>query len=82
MPRDLPKAPPRTELSAIAGINERVVRYLESLSTAIQDATMLTGNGAPSVPANNSRLYLDIDTGIVYVNTDPEYGSITGWQPL
>jgi hypothetical protein len=82
MPKDFPKAPPRNELSAIGGINERVVRYLESLSSAIQDATIQEGSGTPnnSVEANRSRMYLDLDSGDLYVNTSPEYGSKTGWQ--
>jgi hypothetical protein len=73
-------APPRNELVSIAGINERIVSYLENLSRVAQDATMITGEGPPTVAANSSRLYLDLANNQLYVNTSPEYGSTTGWQ--
>lgn len=78
------KAPPRGELAAINGINERVVRYLEQLSNAVADATMLTGNGSPVdvVNANSSRLYMDLTTGDVYKNTSPDYGNNSAWALL
>lgn len=78
------KAPPRGELSAINGINERVVRYLEQLSNAAADATMQTGSGSPVgvVNANSSRLYMDLSTGDVYKNTSPDYGNNTAWALL
>lgn len=78
------KAPPRSELSAINGINERVVRYLEQLSIAAADATMLTGSGSPVgvVNANRSRLYMDLATGDVYKNTSPDYGNNSAWALL
>lgn len=78
------KAPPRGELSAISGINERVVRYLEQLSNTAADATMLTGSGSPVgvVNANSSRLYMDLTTGDVYKNTSPDYGNNTAWALL
>lgn len=73
-------APPRNELSALSGSNERIVRYLEALAPALEDLVTLTGSGAPAgVPANRSRLYIDIDNNILYMNTDPEYGASTGW---
>lgn len=76
--------PQRNELQSIVGINERVVRYLEDLSKAAADATMLTGAGVPTnvVAANGSRLYMDLSTGDVWKNTDPETGSKTGWALL
>lgn len=82
MPKPSASAPPRKELAAIAGINERTVRYMENLSLAVADATMKTGDGPPTnvVEANSSRLYLDLANGVLYVNTSEEYGSKTGWQ--
>lgn len=76
--------PPRNELQAISGINERIVRYLEALSSAVSDATMLTGNGSPVgvVSANSSRLYMDLQTGDVYKNTSPDYGNNAAWVLL
>jgi hypothetical protein len=76
--------PQRNELQAIAGINERTVRYLEDLSKAIADATMLTGEGVPNnvVAANSSRLYMDLSSGDVWKNTSLESGSKTGWSLL
>lgn len=78
------KAPPRRELSAINGINDRVVRYLEQLSNAVADATMQTGSGSPVgvVNANSSRLYMDLTTGDVYKNTSPDYGNNSAWVLL
>lgn len=40
---------------------------------------MLTGSGSPEgvQPANQTRLYLDVDTSAVWVN--PVIGSRTGW---
>jgi hypothetical protein len=57
---------------------------MENLSLAVADATMKTGDGSPqdAVEANSSRLYLDLVTGVLYVNTSEEYGSKTGWQAL
>lgn len=77
-------APPRSDLSSIQGINERTVRYLEQLSNAVADATMLTGNGSPAgvVSANRSRLYMDLQTGDVYKNTSPDYGNSSAWVLL
>lgn len=73
--------PPRNELSAIQGVNERIVRYLEFLSQGVNDARMLTGTGSPEgvVSANSSRLYMDLENGNLYKNTNPEYGINTGW---
>lgn len=80
MPSPLIQSPPRNELTSIDGINERTVRYLESLYSSIKDATMLTGSGNPDgIPANSSRLYMDLDNGNLYKNTDVEYGSAGGW---
>ena len=80
MPSPLTQSPPRNELSAIDGINERTVRYLESLYASIKDATMITGLGPPTnVPANSSRLYMNLDNGDLYKNTAIEYGSVGGW---
>lgn len=75
------KSPPRNELSAIDGINERVMRYLESLSYGINDARMLTGAGSPAgtVRANSSRLYMNLDNGDLYKNTSADYGDTAGW---
>ena len=76
--------PPRNEIQAINGINERVVRYLESLSLSATDATMLTGDGSPVgvVNANSSRLYMDLKSGDVYKNTSPDYGNNSAWVLL
>lgn len=84
MPEQTLKSPPRNELAAIGGINERVIRYLEQLSNAVSDATMQTGSGSPVgvVMANNSRLYMDLTTGDVYKNTSPNYGDKTAWSLL
>ena len=75
------KSPPRGELAAIGGINERVMRYLEALSLGVNDARMQTGSGSPEgvVRANSSRLYMDIDIGALYKNTAAGYGETTGW---
>lgn len=80
MPKPTTPAPPRNELAAIAGVNERIIRYLENLSQVAQDATMITGEGPPIVAANSSRLYLDLANNQLYVNTSPDYGSTSGWQ--
>jgi len=82
MPKPSIPVPPRKELAAIAGINERTVRYMENLSIAVADATMKTGDGPPNnvVEANSSRLYLDLASGVLYVNTSSEYGSKTDWR--
>ena len=82
MPKPSIPVPPRKEIAAIAGINERTVRYMENLSLAVADATMKTGGGPPNnaVEANSSRLYLDITSGVLYVNTSSEYGSKTDWR--
>jgi len=75
------KSPPRNELTALAGINERVMRYLEGLSSAITDTRTQTGTGSPEgvTKSNSSRLYIDLATGDLYKNTASTYGSITGW---
>lgn len=75
------KAPPRGELAAIEGINERVMRYLEALSLGVNDARMQTGTGSPVgvVRSNSSRLYMDISTGDLYKNTSATYGDTVGW---
>lgn len=84
MPKPSIPVPPRKELAAISGINERTVRYMENLSIAVADATMKTGDGPPNnvVEANSSRLYLDLASGVLYVNKSSEYGSKTDWQAV
>jgi hypothetical protein len=84
MPKPSIPVPPRKELAAIAGINDRTVRYMENLSLAVADATMKTGDGPPNnaVEANSSRLYLDLASGVLYVNKSSEYGSKTDWQAV
>ena len=84
MPKPSIPVPPRKELAAIAGINDRTVRYMENLSLAVADATMKTGEGPPNnaVEANSSRLYLDLASGVLYVNKSSEYGSKTDWQAV
>lgn len=77
-------APRRADLSALLGSTERVIKYLEALGDAINDARMLTGEGPPEgvIQANSSRLYVDILTSTLYKNTNPEYGQKTGWSAV
>lgn len=75
-----PKAPPRNEIAALAGINERTIRYFEEIAAYLTDLTPLQGSGAPTgLKANASRLYVDVVGGALYVNTNPAYGATTGW---
>lgn len=61
--------------------NDRVVRYLESLAQEIDDSRTLTGTVAPegAVEANLSRLYINTDTGDLWINANPSDRQTTGW---
>lgn len=84
MPSALNPSIQRSDLSQIEGANERVVRYLENLSKAIDDATAKSGSGVPNgtVNSNSSRQYLDLLTGKLWVNLNPMIGQNTGWVML
>lgn len=61
--------------------NDRVVRYLEGLAQEIDDSRPLTGTVAPegAIEANLSRLYINTDTGDLWINANPIDRQSTGW---
>lgn len=62
--------------------DERLIRYLEGLAQDIDDRATMTGNGSPEslgVTSNLSRLYVDLDTGDLWVNTNIAERQRTGW---
>ncbi len=71
----------RQDLQQLDGINERTIRYLESLASGIDSCATLTGQGSPEgvVNANRSRLYMDLATGALYKNTNAADDQSTGW---
>ena len=59
--------------------DERLIRYLEGLAQAIDDRATMTGLGPPTgVTSNLSRLYIDLDAGDLWVNTNTEERQRTG----
>jgi hypothetical protein len=60
--------------------DDRLIRYLEGLAQEIDDRAPLTGLGSPSgVIANLSRLYIDLDTGNLWINANAQERQSTGW---
>lgn len=69
----------RDSLSALTK-DERLIRYLEGLAQDIDDRATMTGFGPPAgVTSNLSRLYVDLDAGDLWVNTNTEERQRTGW---
>lgn len=53
--------------------DERLIRWVEALAQEIDDSRPLRGSGNPNgqVQANASRLYIDADTGDLWLNNSP-----------
>lgn len=73
-------SPRRQDLADLTQ-NPRLIRYFEGLYLAIDDITTKTGDIDPNgfVKANASRMYINTDTGKLWVNTAADYGQLTGW---
>lgn len=61
--------------------DERLIRWVEALAQEIDDSRTLLGSGNPNgqAQANASRMYIDQDTGDLWINNSIQERQVTGW---
>lgn len=71
----------RSDLQELEGINERTLRFFEAIAPVVADLTAQVGTVDPNgvIRANSCRMYVNYSTGKLWINTNTEERSLTGW---